>query len=143
MMSRSDGVKPTLEKGYFVATFWPGSVAFLHSFSTFLPALTASYQVALRLFRNKTAADADRLGQWFDPTRPQRGPKCMLTTYGIEEVTRAMIAYAALHVRMITGQLYDVTQTDCCRPISHYRPWSNGALRTMTSTLLNSTTSSC
>lgn len=68
--------------------------------------LKASYQVALRVYRNKTAADADRLGQWFDPDRRQKGPVCLLNKNEFEEVSRSMIAYAALQVRSIRWQVY-------------------------------------
>jgi hypothetical protein len=55
-------------------------------------------QVALRLFRNKTAAQVDRIGTNFDSSSKPKGPKDFLKRYGIRKVTPQMIAYAALQV---------------------------------------------
>jgi hypothetical protein len=78
--------------------------------NTFRPLLSlmALCKVALQLFRNKTAADADELGRWFNPSLRQRGRHCMLKTYNITKVTRSMIAYAAVQVSIIIQWVNDV-----------------------------------
>jgi len=57
-----------------------------------------SAQVALRLFRNKTAAQADRIGGWYDAKSKAKGPKDFLKRHNITKITPQMIAYAALQV---------------------------------------------
>lgn len=71
---------------------------YLHVPSTLLLLLRTFHQVALRIFRNRTAASADTLSGWFDPNKRASGPKCMLERYKIQKVSRSMIAYAALQV---------------------------------------------
>jgi len=63
--------------------------------------LIISAQVALRLFRNKTAAQADRTNGWYDAKLKAKGPKDFLKRYNVTEITPQMIAYAALQVCLI------------------------------------------
>jgi hypothetical protein len=77
-------------------------VSYFHwHISASLSPLRICLKAALRIFRNKTSADADRLGHWFNPNKRQKGPKCMLERHEIEQVTPSMIAYAALQVNRI------------------------------------------
>jgi len=55
-------------------------------------------QVALRLFRNKTAAQADCIDGWYDPEAKSKGPKDFLSKQNITKITPQMIAYAAIQV---------------------------------------------
>jgi hypothetical protein len=73
-------------------------VSCLYTLRAVLSPLRATCQVVLRVFRNKTAAEADRLDTWFDPTTRQKGPKCLLERIDKRSVSRGMIAYAAVQV---------------------------------------------
>lgn len=57
-----------------------------------------THQVAIRVFRNKTAVQADLIGGCFDPSLKAKGRKDFLKRNDIKEVTPQMIAYAALQV---------------------------------------------
>jgi len=57
-----------------------------------------STQVALRVFRNSSAALANKIDKPYDPSSKAKGPSDLLTRYKITEVTPRMIAYAAVHV---------------------------------------------
>ena len=57
-----------------------------------------TYQVALRVFRNKTAAQADEVDKPYNPKSKPSGRSDLLTRCGITEMTPRMIAYAAVHV---------------------------------------------
>ena len=58
-------------------------------------------QVALRVFRNKTAAEAEESGKGYDPQKKSKGPRDFLTRHGIKRITPRMIAYAALQASPI------------------------------------------
>lgn len=53
-------------------------------------------QVALRMFRNSTAAQVDELGKWYNPKLKATGPKDFVTRCGITRVTPYMVAYSAI-----------------------------------------------
>ena len=55
-------------------------------------------KVTIRLFRNKTAAQADEIGTWYNPSKKAKGLKDFVTRHNIKRVTPQMIAYAALQV---------------------------------------------
>ena len=55
-------------------------------------------QVAIRLFRNKSAAQVDVVGGWYNPAKKAKRPKDFMTRHNIKEVTPQMIAYATLQV---------------------------------------------
>jgi len=55
-------------------------------------------QVALRIFRNKTATIADIINKPYDPKMKAKGPIDVLRQCNITEVTPQMIAYAAVQV---------------------------------------------
>ena len=55
-------------------------------------------QVALRIFRNRSAAQADEIDGWYDPDRRVTGPKDFLMRQKITRVTPQMVAYAAIQV---------------------------------------------
>jgi len=56
-------------------------------------------QVALRIFRNKTATQVDKLNKPYNPKLKAKGPADVVTRYKITEVTPRMIAYAAVQVQ--------------------------------------------
>jgi hypothetical protein len=64
------------------------------------PLTSQPLQVALRVFRNHTAAQADlaKMGAQFDSDAKYRGPRDFLTRGAITSVTPQMIAYAAVQV---------------------------------------------
>jgi hypothetical protein len=56
-------------------------------------------QVAVRVFRNKTAINVERIFEPFDPKAAKtKGPKPFLERHNIVQVTPEMIAYAAIQV---------------------------------------------
>ena len=59
-------------------------------------------QVALRVFRNKTAAQANTVDGWYNPKSKAKGPADFVKRYNITKVTPQMIAYAALQVPSTT-----------------------------------------
>ena len=71
----------------------------MHIFPFFLP--LRAVQVALRVFRNRTAADDDTLDGWFNPNKPRMGPKCILDRGEYTKITRGIVAYAAVQVRLL------------------------------------------
>jgi len=60
--------------------------------------LPISVQVALQLFRNKTATQANKIDGWYNAKLKAKGPKDFLKRQHITRVTPEMIAYAALQV---------------------------------------------
>ena len=68
------------------------------------PLINRVLQVALRVFRNGTAAQADlcKVGVHFDSAGRRGGRKDFLQTNNIKTVTAQMIAYAALQVFRMT-----------------------------------------
>jgi hypothetical protein len=55
-------------------------------------------QVALRLFRNKTAVNDDTIGTPYNAKAKGKGRRSLVTKHNITEVTPLMIAYASLQV---------------------------------------------
>ena len=78
-------------------------------------------KVAIRLFRNKTAAQADEIGTWYNPSKKAKGPKDFVTRHNIKRVTPQMIAYAALQVCLTIHYLPLLTyhSTDVCWTVFH------------------------
>jgi hypothetical protein len=70
-------------------TLWP---------YTLMTMIQPSPQVALRIFRNQTAAQIDEVGKPYDPSKRAKGPADVLKRCGITDVTPRMIAYAAVQV---------------------------------------------
>lgn len=89
-------VRNGLFRGHVLARV--GSTRILNLFSTRQHPWPL-HQVALRIFRNKSAVSRDEIGGWFDPQAKCKGPKDFLTkNTDIKKVTPQMIAYAALQV---------------------------------------------
>ena len=115
-----------------------------HTSCTTPPSLRTTLQVALRIFRNRTAAQADRLDGWFDPVKSKKGRRCVLDKLKAPKVTRGMIAYAAI-------QVMACIYVDCCsdaatslppiRPTWHCHLCPSGAPRMALSTLQSCSTS--
>jgi len=63
-------------------------------------------QVALRVFRNKTAAEADGPGRCYDARKRSKGPRDFLTRHEIRRITPRMIAYAALQASPVAPSSY-------------------------------------
>ena len=57
---------------------------------------------ALRVFHNKTAAQANTVNGWYNPKSKAKGPADFVKRYNITKVTPQMIAYAALQVPSTT-----------------------------------------
>ena len=79
-------------------------------------------QVALRLFRNKTAVKDDKIGASYNAKAKKKGRPSLLTKHKITEVTPPMVTYAALQVfptlYSIPG-LTPLSSTDICWTVFH------------------------
>lgn len=58
------------------------------------------FQVALRILRNESAANADKMDVPFDRKRKRQGPKDFIVRHNIKKITPKMVAYAAIQVRL-------------------------------------------
>ena len=77
-------------------------------------------KVALRLFRNKSAVEANRIDKLFNPNVKAKGPKDFLHRHSITKITPGMVAYAALQV---TKPFYINCCTDAPHPFSHQQTY--------------------
>ena len=98
MMNRPGGAIATLGTA-------SSGVMYLHGYIQHIPVFVNAWlagrcfpQVALRLFHNKSAAQANLVGGCYNPATKAKGLKDFVTQHSIKEVTPRMIAYAALQV---------------------------------------------
>lgn len=100
-----------------------GYVQFLRSIEHLMPVLILPIQVALRMYRNKTAVTKEVIGEFFNPkTSQNQGRPSFIKVHGISTVTPDMIAYAAIQVSWSpqpSPSLDPRTCVDLCGPVVH------------------------
>ena len=79
-------------------------------------------QVALRMYRNRTAVTNEVIGEFFNPKTSQgQGRPSFVKKHGISKVIPEMIAYAAIQVRRSNPaeHSHNATSADLCGPVVH------------------------
>jgi hypothetical protein len=110
-------IRKGLFRGHVLVRVGPANSP--HSSPSHLQTDNVHPQVALRIFRNTTAAHADKIGEWYNPEATAKARQGFVTRHNITKVTPQMVAYAAVQVLLLnvhnTPALTPLPASDICR----------------------------